>query len=81
MPMAIESAALDRLRRSFAGAVIVPGDSGYDDARSLYNAMIDVRPAVMAQCADVDDVVTALRFGPDAGVAIGVRGGGHGVAA
>jgi FAD/FMN-containing dehydrogenase len=71
---------LDRLRDGFTGSIMVPGDPGYDEARSLYNAMIDVRPAVIAQCAHVPDVVRALRFGRDAGLEIAVRGGGHGVA-
>lgn len=78
--MAIHPTALDRLRRDFAGGIIVPTDPAYDEARSIYNAMIDVRPAVIARCAGADDVVRALRFGRDAGLEIAVRGGGHGVA-
>jgi len=52
----------------------MPGDPGYDEARSHYNAMIDVRPAVIAQCSGADDVVRALRFGRDASLEIGVGG-------
>lgn len=80
MTVIMESAPADRLRREFRGAVIVPGDPGYDEARALYNGMIDRRPAVIAQCEGVDDVVRALRAGRDAGLEIAVRGGGHGVA-
>jgi FAD/FMN-containing dehydrogenase len=72
--------AIADLRKRLAGPVIAPGEDGYDQARTLFNAMIDRRPAVIAQCADVDDVVSALRFGRDQVLEIAVRGGGHGVA-
>ncbi len=73
-------AALDALRRSFSGDIIIPGDAGYDDARTIFNAMIDRRPSVIAQCTGVDDVVAAIRYGREAGLEIAVRGGGHSVA-
>lgn len=72
--------ALDALRRSFSGDIIIPGDAGYDDARTIFNAMIDRRPSVIAQCTGVDDVVAAIRYGREAGLEIAVRGGGHSVA-
>jgi FAD/FMN-containing dehydrogenase len=78
--MASHSADLDRLRRGFAGEIILPEDPTWDDARSLYNAMIDVQPRVIAQCTGVGDVQHAIRWGREAGLPIGVRGGGHGVA-
>ena len=59
------------------GRVIREGDSGYDAARSLYNGMIDKRPALIARCADVADVIAALGFGRDTGLPIAIRGGGH----
>ncbi|WP_372791569.1 FAD-binding oxidoreductase [Paraconexibacter sp.] len=62
------------------GRVLTPGAAGYDEARALFNAMIDVRPAVIAQCADAADVQTALREGREAGMEIAVRSGGHSVA-
>ena len=71
---------LHRLREELAGAVLLPGERAYDTARTLFNAMIDRRPAVIAQCADVEDVQRALAFGRDNGLDIAVRGGGHGVA-
>ncbi|MFF6983967.1 FAD-binding protein [Streptomyces sp. NPDC008343] len=73
-------AALTALREDLAGDVFAPGDFGYDDARVVFNAMIDRRPAVIAQCVDEDDVARAVRFARDLDLNIAVRGGGHSVA-
>ncbi|GGX50652.1 FAD-binding oxidoreductase [Streptomyces fructofermentans] len=73
-------AALTALREDLTGEVFAPGDPGYDGARTVYNGMIDRRPAVVAQCADGDDVVRAVRFARDLDLPIAVRGGGHSVA-
>ncbi|MFE5820021.1 FAD-binding oxidoreductase [Streptomyces sp. NPDC056479] len=73
-------AALAALREDLVGDVFAPGDAGYDEARSVFNVMIDRRPAVIAQCVDEDDVVRAVRFGRDLDLNIAVRGGGHSVA-
>ncbi|MER6349736.1 FAD-binding oxidoreductase [Streptomyces sp. NPDC001595] len=72
--------ALAALREELAGEVFAPGDPDYDMARTVFNAMIDRRPAVIAQCADEADVVRAVRFGRDLDLNIAVRGGGHSVA-
>jgi FAD/FMN-containing dehydrogenase len=71
-----------RARRppGFSGPIIVPGDPTYDEARTIFNAMIDRRPAMIAQCMDAEDVVRAIRFAREQGLEIAVRGGGHGVA-
>ena len=67
----------DALQGRMNGRVIGPEDPEYDEARSIYNAMIDKRPGVIAQCHGVSDVVSALEAGRRAGLAIAVRGGGH----
>nr|WBO77104.1 FAD-binding oxidoreductase [Streptomyces sp. SBE_14.2] len=73
-------AALAALREDLSGDVFAPGDPGYDDARVVFNAMIDRRPAVIAQCVDEADVVRSVRFARDLDLPIAVRGGGHSVA-
>jgi FAD/FMN-containing dehydrogenase len=73
-------AALSALREDLVGDVFAPEDPGYDEARVVFNAMIDRRPAVIAQCVDENDVVRAVRFGRDLDLPIAVRGGGHSVA-
>ena len=76
----LDDAALRELRSHLRGPVLVPGDPGYDPARTLFNAMIDVRPAVIAQCTTVEDVRAAIGFGRETGLATAVRSGGHSVA-
>lgn len=53
---------ISELRSEFRGALIQPGDPNYDRERALYNAMIDKRPALIARCSDVADVMTAVKF-------------------
>ena len=68
---------LSRFRTGFAGQILVPGDAPYLEAAGLYNRMIEDRPALIAQCGEVQDVVRAVNFGRDLGLEIAVRGGGH----
>ncbi len=72
--------ALDQLRRSFKGDVITPADGSYDDARRLWNALHDRRPAVIVRPRDESEVATAIRFGRDRDLEIAVRSGGHSLA-
>jgi hypothetical protein len=71
--------AIQQLREHVHGAVITPDDNGYDEARAVYNAMIDKRPAAIVQPADAADVAAAVRHAHDAGLDLAVRGGGHSV--
>jgi len=59
------------------GTVIQPDDPGYDEARALYNGMIDKRPRLIARCVDAADVITAVNFARDQGLLLAIRGGGH----
>src|SRR6186997_318547 len=68
---------LDALRRSFAGEIVTPASPDYDDARRVWNATIDRRPAVLVRPTSVDDVAAAIRFGREQDLEIAVRGGGH----
>jgi FAD/FMN-containing dehydrogenase len=69
--------AVARLRQNLRGAVIGREDAGYDEARKLYNGMIDKRPLLVALCADAGDVMTAVNFGRDSNLPVAIRGGGH----
>jgi FAD/FMN-containing dehydrogenase len=62
------------------GDLITPGDPGYDQARAVYNAMIDKHPAAIARCRDTADVIACVRFAREHGTEIAVRGGGHNAA-
>jgi FAD/FMN-containing dehydrogenase len=68
------------LRESMRGRVLLPGDNGYDQARGLFNGMIDRRPAVIAQCRGPGDVRAALNLAVSRNLPVAVRGGGHNVA-
>jgi len=65
------------LQANLRGDVIGRDHPGYDEARSLYNAMIDKRPLAIARCADAADVATAVTFARDSGLEVAVRGGAH----
>ncbi|UEC42811.1 MAG: FAD linked oxidase domain protein [Methanothrix sp.] len=80
MTRKIDQAALEDLSKNFDGEILLPDHPAYDEARQVYNKMIDRRPAVIAQCAGTEDVVRAVRFGLDLGLEIAVRSGGHSVA-
>jgi FAD/FMN-containing dehydrogenase len=76
----LRDTALHELRAKFDGQLVLPEDDAYDGARAIYNAMIDRRPAAIAECESVDDVRAALSFARSGALEIAVRSGGHSVA-
>lgn len=76
----IQARAVETLRARFRGALLRPGDKGYEEARHVWNGAIDRRPALIARCAGTDDVVEAVRFARERDLPVSVRGGGHAVA-
>ena len=77
MPIAVDTNAL---AKTLHGRLFLPADAGYDDARKVWNGLIDRRPAMIAQCADEDDVVAAITFAREQNLPLAVRCGGHNVA-
>ena len=67
----------DEFRAAFRGELVEPGNLGYDEARAVYNAMIDRRPRLIARCADAADVIAAVGLARETGTPLAVRGGGH----
>jgi FAD/FMN-containing dehydrogenase len=77
--IAADSRDLARLRHRFAGQVLLPDEDGYHQARQVWNAMVDRRPAMVARCASPADVAAAIGFARAHDLELGVRGGGHSV--
>lgn len=76
----MEISKMESLRSNMRGAVLCPGQDGYDATRTIPNAMIDRRPAAIARCVAAADVVAAVRFAREHDLLVSVRGGGHSVA-
>lgn len=76
----LESATLDELKNRISAEVILPGSGTYDEARQIWNAMIDKRPAAIARVTSTADVVEAVNFARESGLPLAVRGGGHNIA-
>ena len=75
----LEAAAVQELAENLRGRLMQPGDGGYDEARRVWNGMIDRRPALIARCAGVADVMSAVRFARDHRLLVSVKGGGHNI--
>lgn len=78
--MKLPAENVEDLKRKFKGKVLLPGDDAYDDARKIWNAMIDRHPALIVRCTTTSDVVLAVNFARDNGLLLAVRGGGHNIA-
>jgi len=76
----LSAEALDGLRGALRGAVCLPGDAGYDEARTIWNAMIDRRPAAIVRAAGASDVMQTVKLAAQHGLLLAVRGGGHNIA-
>src|SRR5688572_17508668 len=76
----VDAAAISALQARLRGKLIAPSTPGYDEARSVWNAMIDRRPGLIVQCAGTSDVMQAVRFAADNRLLVAVRGGGHNIA-
>lgn len=76
----IHEAVVMDFRESLRGELLAPGDSGYDAARTIWNAMIDNRPALIARCSGAADVMAAVDFARDHDLLLSIKGGGHNVA-
>ncbi len=72
--------AAEELRGTFRGDLVLPGEAPYEEARRVWNACVNRRPALIARCTCTADVVGALRFARAHGLAVAVRGGGHSLA-
>jgi FAD binding domain/Berberine and berberine like len=76
----LTDSSIAALKTGLRGELIAQGDAGYDEARKVYNGMIDKRPRLIAKCTDVGDVIAAVNFGRDNNLPVSVRGGGHNAA-
>jgi FAD/FMN-containing dehydrogenase len=75
----VRTLAIDELRGKVRGSVIAPDDEGYDEARRVYNGMIDRRPAAVVRAANAGDVIAAVNFARENSLDLAVRGGAHSV--
>ena len=76
----VQAGKIGELKAGIKGEILLPSDGAYQDARKIWNAMIDKRPAVIARCATTSDVVRGVNFARDNGLLLAVRGGGHNIA-
>jgi len=79
-PVTLDAAALDNLKSGLRGRLLVAGDDGYDKARTIWNAMIDRRPALVVHCEGVSDIQRAVNFARTHALLTSVKGGGHNIA-
>jgi FAD/FMN-containing dehydrogenase len=79
MASTIDESTISVIRGRFAGGLLEPGDDGYDEARTVFNAMIDRRPRLIVRCTGAPDVVAGVLLARETGLPLAIKGGGHGV--
>jgi FAD/FMN-containing dehydrogenase len=79
-PSALGEATVQELRTGLRGELVLPGDAAYDEARGVWNGMIDRRPALIVRCTGTSDVIASVGFARSEGLTVAVRGGSHNVA-
>src|SRR6185437_4602340 len=72
-----DSTSLESFRKQLRGSITLPGEAGYDNARKVYNGMINKHPAIIVKCLDAADVMASVKFGKENNLLVAVRGGGH----
>src|ERR687891_2615819 len=77
--ISLKETVVESFQARVRGALLRPGEAGYDEARTIHNAMIDRRPALIARCTGAADVMAAIRLAREHDVLVSVRGGGHGM--
>jgi FAD/FMN-containing dehydrogenase len=75
----MDKVAIESLKTSLQGELLNSADPGYDESRSIWNAMIDRRPALIARCIGVADVIMCVNFAREQGLALSIKGGGHNI--
>jgi FAD/FMN-containing dehydrogenase len=75
----LDESTIPVIRGRFAGDLLEPGDDGYDEARTVFNAMIDRRPRLIVRCTGAADVVAGIQLARETGLPLSIKGGGHGV--
>lgn len=76
----LEQERVDSFKARLRGQLILPGEAGYDEARSVWNAMIDKRPALIVRCRGVSDVIAAVKLAREYNLLLSIKGGGHNIA-
>jgi FAD/FMN-containing dehydrogenase len=76
----VQQAATESLKKHLRGQLLCQDDPGYNEARKIWNGMIDKRPALVARCSGAGDVVNSVKFACERDLTVAVRGGGHNIA-
>jgi FAD/FMN-containing dehydrogenase len=75
----VDTAEISNLASALRGQILQPETPGYDDARSIWNAMIDRRPAIIVRCLGVADVIACVNFAREQNLPLSIKGGGHNI--